>query len=55
MIVRQHDFAPGYWLIGARPRATELTFDELSRTMLELGASVSASLATAPRSATRTP
>jgi ribonuclease P protein component len=44
MIVRQHEFAPGYWLIGARPRATELTFDELRSTMLDLGRAVSKSL-----------
>jgi ribonuclease P protein component len=44
MIVRQNDFAPGYWLIGARPRATELTFDQLRSTMLDLGRAVSKSL-----------
>jgi ribonuclease P protein component len=44
MIVRQNEFAPGYWLIGARPRATELTFDQLRYTMLELGRAVSQSL-----------
>jgi hypothetical protein len=49
MIVRQNDFAPGFWLIGARPRAVELTFDELSRTMLELAAAVAKSPAASGR------
>ena len=44
MIVRQNDFAPGYWLIGARPRAAELTFDQLRTTMLDLATLVSTSL-----------
>ena len=43
MIVRQNEFPTGYWLIGARPRAVELTFAQLETTMLELAAAVSAS------------
>jgi ribonuclease P protein component len=50
VIVRQHDFAPGYWLIGARPRAVELSFDQLQATMLELATAVSTSLGAPPRS-----
>jgi hypothetical protein len=54
VIVRQHGFAPGYWLIGARPRAVELTFDQLEATMLELATAVSTSLDRSPqRSAPR--
>jgi hypothetical protein len=44
MIVRQHEFSPGYWLIGARPRAVELTFDQLRTTMLDLATAVSTSV-----------
>jgi hypothetical protein len=43
MIVRQNDFPPGYWLFGARPRAVELTFEQLQTTMLELAAAATAS------------
>jgi ribonuclease P protein component len=44
VIVRQHDFAPGFWLIGARASAVELTFDQLQVKMLDLATAVSTSL-----------
>jgi ribonuclease P protein component len=49
VIVRENDFPPGYWLIGARPRATELTFDQLRSTMLDLATAVARSLDQPPR------
>ena len=36
MIVREYPLVPGWWLIGARPNSTELTFERLQRTMCEL-------------------
>ena len=42
MIVRDGSLAPGWWLIGARPNATELTFEKLQRTMSELADLVAA-------------
>jgi len=36
MIVRQHALAPGWWLIGARPNAVDLKFEDLRSTMCEL-------------------
>lgn len=41
MIVRDGALPNGWWLIGARPEATELTFDALRRTMLSLGEAAS--------------
>lgn len=42
MIARQHALVAGWWLIGARPSAIELTFDELQVTMRELAERVAA-------------
>ncbi len=42
MIVREHPLVPGWWLIGARPNSTELTFERLQRTMCELAELVAA-------------
>jgi ribonuclease P protein component len=42
MIVRQHPLEPGWWLIGARPPAVELTFARLEDTMCELAERVAA-------------
>ncbi len=42
MIARQHSLVPGWWLIGARPNAIELTFDELRVTVRELAERVAA-------------
>jgi ribonuclease P protein component len=44
VIVRQNDFPPGYLLVGVRPKATELTFDQLRTTMADLATAVSTSL-----------
>ena len=44
VIVRQNGFAPGYLLIGVRPKAAELTFDQLRTTMADLATAVSTSL-----------
>jgi ribonuclease P protein component len=44
VIVRQTDFAPGYLLVGVRPKAVELTFDQLRTTMADLATAVSTSL-----------
>lgn len=42
MIVRERALVPGWWLIGARPNAVELTFEKLQRTMSELAELVAA-------------
>ena len=42
MIVRDQALRPGWWLIGARPDAVELTFDSLAETVAELAERVAA-------------
>ncbi len=42
MIARERPLVPGWWLIGARPSAIELTFGKLQLTMSELAELVAA-------------